>query len=192
MTDVSRLGPKVDARPLFERDRAALLQLLRDLDTDDWPRPTAAAPWTVRDIVAHLLGDDVSRLSRSRDHHAGPGPKPGETIGTFLDGYNQQWMDAASRVSQLVLLSLLEVTTAETLELWRNADLDAMGEPVSWASPGPAPVWLDCARDFTEYWVHQLQIREATARTRPMHPPTCTPSSTASSARFHARSSRHW
>jgi uncharacterized protein (TIGR03083 family) len=86
MTDVSRLGPKVDARPLFERDRAALLQLLRDLDTDDWPRPTAAAPWTVRDIVAHLLGDDVSRLSRSRDHHAGPGPKPGETIGTFLDG----------------------------------------------------------------------------------------------------------
>jgi hypothetical protein len=25
-------------------------------------------------------------------------------------------------------------------------------------------VWLDCARDFSEDWVHQAQIRDATAR----------------------------
>ena len=33
------------------------------------------------------------------------------------------------------------------------------------AGPDPAPVWLDCARDFPEYWVHQQQIRAATGRT---------------------------
>ena len=30
--------------------------------------------------------------------------------------------------------------------------------------PDPAPVWLDCARDLTEYWVHQQQVRAATGR----------------------------
>lgn len=42
--------------------------------------------------------------------------------------------------------------------------LDESGEPVSWAGPEPAPVWLDAARDFTEYWVHQQQIREGVGR----------------------------
>jgi hypothetical protein len=32
---------------------------------------------------------------------------------------------------------------------------------VSWAGPDPAPVWLDNAREYTERWVHQQQIRDA-------------------------------
>ena len=56
------------------------------------------------------------------------------------------------------------------LDLWSAADLDAVGEPVSWAGSDPAPVWLDCARDFTEYWVHHQQIREATGRWEPDDP----------------------
>jgi hypothetical protein len=50
------------------------------------------------------------------------------------------------------------------LDHWNGLDLDATGEPVTWAGPGPAPVWLDCARDVTEYWVHHQQLREATGR----------------------------
>src|SRR5215510_10267842 len=42
--------------------------------------------------------------------------------------------------------------------------LDAAGSPVWWAGPGPAPVWLDVAREYTERWVHQQQIRDATGR----------------------------
>ena len=59
---------------------------------------------------------------------------------------------------------MLEATTPQVLAFWGSADLDALGEPVSWAGRDPAPVWLDCARDFTEYWVHQEQIREVTDR----------------------------
>jgi hypothetical protein len=55
--------------------------------------------------------------------------------------------------------------------MWRDLDLDALGEPVSWAGPDPAPLWLDCARDFTEYWVHQQQIRDATGRPDTGGPP---------------------
>ena len=33
---------------------------------------------------------------------------------------------------------------------------------MSWAGPGPAPVWLDLAREFTGRRHHQQQIREPT------------------------------
>jgi hypothetical protein len=39
-----------------------------------------------------------------------------------------------------------------------------MGGPVSWAGPDPAPVWFDIAREFTERWHHQQQIRDATGQ----------------------------
>ncbi len=35
---------------------------------------------------------------------------------------------------------------------------------VSWASDEPVPMWFDMAREFTERWVHQMQIREAVGR----------------------------
>src|SRR5258707_12794436 len=37
----------------------------------------------------------------------------------------------------------------------------ALGDPVSWVGPAPAPVWLDIAREYTEQWMHQAQIRDA-------------------------------
>jgi hypothetical protein len=45
-----------------------------------------------------------------------------------------------------------------------------MGGPVSWAGPDPAPVWFDIAREFTERWHHQQQIRDA-AEKPPMYDP---------------------
>ncbi|HEY4459708.1 MAG TPA: maleylpyruvate isomerase family mycothiol-dependent enzyme [Pseudonocardiaceae bacterium] len=38
---------------------AALNSLLAELSEDDWDRPTASAGWTVRDVVAHLVGQHV-------------------------------------------------------------------------------------------------------------------------------------
>jgi uncharacterized protein (TIGR03083 family) len=162
---LARFGPKVDARQLFEQDRAMLLRLVQDLGSDEWERPTAAAPWLVRDVVAHLLGDDLSRLARTRDGHSPAGPQQNESLAAFIHRFNDEWVRAARRVSPRLLLDLLDLTSPQVLALWRDIDLDAMTEPVTWAGPGPAPVWLDCARDFTEYWIHQQQIRDVTGRT---------------------------
>jgi hypothetical protein len=40
-------------------------------------------------------------------------------------------------------------------------NLMELGGSVAWAGPAPAPRWLDMAREYTERWVHQEQIREA-------------------------------
>jgi uncharacterized protein (TIGR03083 family) len=151
-----------DARPFFEHVRASLLQLLADLSPSDWNSPTQAGSWSVRDVTAHLLGDDLSRLSRSRDDHPAPGPSVGQSLAQFLNWSNQQWVNACMHLSPQVLQDLLTHTTKQVMSYWQHVILDATGEPVSWISPQqPAPVWLDCARDFTEDWVHQQQIRRA-------------------------------
>lgn len=35
-----------------------------------------------------------------------------------------------------------------------------MEESVSWVRPDPVPTWLDVARQDTERWTHQQQIRD--------------------------------
>ena len=164
MTGTPAFGHKIDVRDEFTQSRARLLRLLDSLTSDDWERPTAAGAWTVRDLAAHLLGDDLSRLSRSRDAHVGEGPRPGESLPEFIHRINEEWVHATARISPAVVVAMLETTTPEVLEFWAASDLDEYGEPVTWAGPDPAPVWLDCARDFTEYWVHQEQIRDATGK----------------------------
>ena len=58
---------------LFAPERAALLEVLESLTPDEWERlATACAGWSVQDIAAHLLADNVGRLSRGRDGHENP------------------------------------------------------------------------------------------------------------------------
>jgi hypothetical protein len=38
----------------------------------------------VRDIAAHLLHDDLRRLSRTRDHVEGSAPEIGESLPAFI------------------------------------------------------------------------------------------------------------
>jgi uncharacterized protein (TIGR03083 family) len=164
MTDVSWLGPPIDVRPLFAPLQAALVELLRGLDRPDWTRPTACPGWSVHDIAAHILGDHVGRLSRHRDGFQSLHPGDGEAFPAFIDRINQEWVTAARRISPALLVELLAVAGDQVVDFWGTVDPDALGGAVSWAGPGPAPVWLDAARDFTEYWTHQQQIREATGR----------------------------
>lgn len=164
METLARFGPRIDALEAFTRDRAVLLDLVRGLDADEWQRPTAAAPWRIRDVVAHLIGDDLNRLSRTRDAHSGPGPRAGEALAPFVHRINDEWVQVAQRMSPRVLTDLLALTSPQVLAMWGELDPETLTEAVSWAGPDPAPVWLDLARDFTEYWVHQQQIRDATGR----------------------------
>lgn len=108
-------GPKIDVRSVFERDRAALMGLLRDLQPEEWHQPTACGPWLVHAVGAHLLGDDVNRLARTRDGHTGNGPRSGETLPDFIHRFNQDWVAEASRISPAVLVDLLEMTSPQVL-----------------------------------------------------------------------------
>ena len=158
-------GPPLDTQPLFPLERAEFLGLLRDLEAADWQRPTACPGWRVHEVVAHVVHDYIRKLSGLRDQHTAPGPLPAESLPGFLHRVNQEFVDAAHRWSPRVLTDLLVHLGPQLDEMWASLDLRRTGEAVSWAAPGrPAPVWLDVAREYTEYWVHQQQVRDAVGR----------------------------
>lgn len=73
-------------------------------------------------------------------------------------------MRAARFLGNGVLTELLDVSGAAFERYVATLDLDAPLGHVSWASEGPVPLWLDVARELTERWVHQQQIRDAVGR----------------------------
>ena len=150
MIEVSWLGPPIDARALLAPQQAALIELLHQLDTPDWARPTVCPGWTVQDVAAHVLGDQVGRLSIHRDGFQSLHRREGEASAEFLNRINHEWVAAARRISPALLTELLAVVGDQVLDHWHTVDINAIGGPVSWAGPGPAPVWLDVAR------VHRL------------------------------------
>jgi uncharacterized protein (TIGR03083 family) len=163
--DWSWAGPPLDTRPQFPAERAEFVSLLRSLDASDWRRPTVCPGWRVHDVVAHVGHDYLRKLSRSRDRHPAPGPGRDEGLPAFLSRLNQEFVDVAACWSPAVLTDLLEHLGPQLDQLWAALDLGELGEPVSWAAPGePAPHWLDVAREYSEYWVHQQQVRDAVGR----------------------------
>jgi uncharacterized protein (TIGR03083 family) len=164
MNDVSWLGPAIDVRPVAGRQQESFVGMLRGLTERDWTRPTVCAGWDVKDVAAHVLGDYVGQLSRNRDGYSPLRPRDGEPFAVFLDRLNDEWVQAARRLSPRVLVDQLAAVGAEVVTYLQARDMDAIGGAVSWAGPDPAPVWLDAAREFSEYWTHQQQICEAIGR----------------------------
>ena len=144
---------------------AELISLLRGLGPDDWHRPTACALWSVRDITAHLLDDDLRRLSFHRDGQ--PPPADGgidsyASLVAMINRMNAEWVAVARRMSPRLLIELLEVTGPMVVELFRSIDPYAPAHwAVAWAGEEASEHWFDVGRDYTERWLHQQQIRDA-------------------------------
>jgi hypothetical protein len=55
--------PPVDTVALVPELRAELIALLGDLTPEEWAREAVCDGWSVKNIAAHLLADDLGRLS---------------------------------------------------------------------------------------------------------------------------------
>jgi uncharacterized protein (TIGR03083 family) len=153
---------------LIEGERNALLDLLNGLAAGHWESRTSCPGWSVKDIAAHILGDDMGILARERDRYtpepAAGSPAPAaswEALVRRINAANEVWVDAWRRVSPALIREPLALSGPRLGDYYRTLDADTLGDPVSWAGDDPAPNWLRVAREYTERWVHQQQIRDA-------------------------------
>jgi len=165
MSPPTPLAPTLTAGlfPPLGRD---LVTLLRSLEPADWDKPTVCPAWSVRDIAAHLLDTAFRRLAVGLDHHFAPPPaQPIDDYGglvRFLNQLNADWVQAMRRLSPRLLTDLIAWAEPQLAE--HLADLDPWGEalfPVAWAGEDSSQAWFDIARELTERWHHQQQIRLA-------------------------------
>jgi uncharacterized protein (TIGR03083 family) len=148
---------------LFPEILDALLGLLAGLSDDQWAAPTVCPGWSVKDLAGHLLGDDVGMLSRRRDgYRRGSAAIAGwNDLVAFINRQNAEWVETVRRLSPRLLCDMLRLTGDQVSAFFQSLDPYELGGPVDWAGPDPAPIWLDLAREYTERWHHQQQIRDA-------------------------------
>lgn len=157
---------------LFPKLDKMLIELLSSLTDDEWNSQTVAKLWKVKDVAAHLLDGNIRGLSISRDGYFG---EKAENINSyqdlvaFLNNLNLTWTSATKRISPKLLTFLLEVTGQQytqhlhSLDPYSNAIFS-----VAWAGQEVSPNWFHIAREYTEKFLHQQQIRDAIHKPRIM------------------------
>ncbi|MCB9081001.1 MAG: maleylpyruvate isomerase N-terminal domain-containing protein [Lewinellaceae bacterium] len=152
----------IDLFPLLDQK---LITLLHSLSAADWEKPTIASRWCVKDIAAHLLDGNLRTLSMLRDGYwgeSGGNLTSYSALVEFLNGLNADWVRAMRRVSPVVLIALLENSGQEYYQYLASLDPFAPATfSVAWAGEETSANWFHIAREYTEKWHHQQQIRLA-------------------------------
>lgn len=158
----------LDVTPILRPERAALLELLESLQSEQWALPTECPAYTVKGVATHVLGDDLSLLSRQRDDEVNgllllAADMPGTDFRTLLDTFNDRWVSAARFLSPSVVIELLRVAGESTADFYETVDLSTPCEPVGFfrSAGEQSPYWQAIAREYVERWVHHSQIRRA-------------------------------
>lgn len=143
-----------------------MMALLESLTPEEWGKATVCPGWDVHDVTAHIAHDHLRRLSGGRDGHSGSVLSPDETLPAHLARMNDEFVRAARGLSPRVLTELIGDAGPRLDAYWAGVDIDGpAGLDVSWAATDvPSPAWLDVAREYTEFWVHEQQIRDAVGR----------------------------
>ncbi len=149
---------------LFPKLEGRLIELLRSLAPDDWEKQTLAPQWKVKDAAAHLLDTQLRILSLGRDGYA-PAPTKVNShaeLVTLINWLNAEGVRVYRRLSPEVLVALMQMASAQLCDYVATLDPFAPAKiGVSWAGEETSANWFDTAREFTERWHHQQQIRLA-------------------------------
>ena len=163
---LSGTGPILCAH-LLRRVDGALVDLLRALPAEDWDRPTIAGNWRVRDVVAHLLDTALRKLSMVRDSTFVERVeiRSKQDVIELVNRLNREGVAVYRRLSAAVLIGLMERACDESARFHESLDPFAQAVfGVSWAGEDSSLNWFDTARELTERWHHQQQIRLAVGR----------------------------
>jgi len=157
------LKPMLTAH-LFPKVDGLLLELLRSLSPKDWEKQTVSPKWKVKDVAAHLLDTPLRGLSIARDRYAPrvPNLDSPAALAAYIDRLNEEGVSLYRRLSPAVLISLMEIACRQLADYHALRDPYAMAPyGVSWAGEEKSANWFDTAREYTERWHHQQQIRLA-------------------------------
>jgi uncharacterized protein (TIGR03083 family) len=156
--------PLIDTADLFPILHGKLIELLRSLDDREWALPTVAGAWTVKDVAAHLLDTQQRLVSRIRGEPqpANPSIRSNADLVAFINRLNRDGVARYTRLAPSELIAMLDEGARPFAEHHRS--LDPLADApfgVSWAGEERSANWFHTARELTERWHHQQQIRLA-------------------------------
>lgn len=159
--------PPIFTAHLFPKVDGMLLELLRSLSAEEWERQTVSPKWKVKDVAAHLLDTALRGVSFGRDGYVPPAPNidSAAALAAYINRLNEEGVTVYRRLSPGVLISLMGAASKQLAEYHAGRDPLAQAPyGVSWAGEEKSANWFDTAREYTERWHHQQQIRLAVER----------------------------
>ena len=158
---------------LFPKIDEKLIEVLSSLSPQDWEKQSIAPLWRVKDIAVHLLDGNIRTLSMLRDKYFGVVPESINSYQDLLDylnKLNRDWVTAMKRVSPAIIIELLTSTGKEYNDYLATLDPQATATfSVAWAGEEESSNWFHIAREYTEKWHHQQQIRFAVGQTSELY-----------------------
>jgi uncharacterized protein (TIGR03083 family) len=164
-----------DAREVAARAYEAVLAQLADLDTRGWATPTECAPWTVADIVGHLIGSaraGASFREALRQTMWGYRHRR-EFAGNALDATNELQVRERAHLSGPERLHELQEVAPKAVagrmslpRVLRGVRLpNAKGGSMVAGMPGHLALGDLMATVYTrDVWLHRVDIARATGR----------------------------
>ncbi len=183
ITSLTRITPGPDADLLATATYEALIHDLAELSAADWQRPTDCAAWSVREMVAHLVGAAQGHASLplfvrqylwGRRHRKDFG-------GSGLDAMNQGQINALRTATDQNLLTLLDDVAPKAVRGrsrrsrligWAPLSLDEAG---SWYEGMPSRTTMGelCSAVLTrDVWMHRLDLARALNKNPAVDPET--------------------
>lgn len=157
---------QIETIHLFPQLTENLLNLLRNIDESEWLKPSPINGRTVKDLVSHIIDGSLRKLAIQRDGFSDKTNIPsiqsyGDLI-NYIQTLNKEWINVTRRLSPKILIDLLEYSENQFNEFIKTLDPnDTAIFPVNWAGEMESKNWFDTAREYTEAWHHQMQIRLA-------------------------------
>ena len=113
---------RIEANRLMSSQYEALLATLRELPPEAWHAVTDCDPWTVKDIVAHLVGWAEALTSASQfRRQLFEGRRRTKEMGNLLNAVNQVQVDDRAPMSPAQLLERWEVVMPKFERVRRGA-----------------------------------------------------------------------
>ena len=150
-----------------------LVDLLGSLAPREWDLQTIAPSWKVRDVAAHLLDTVLRKLSMARDccYVEAVTIRSPQDVVALVNRLNAEGVTVYRRLSPPILIEMMKSACEQSARFHESLDPFAPATfNVSWAGEERSLNWFDTARELTERWHHQQQIRLATNRPGIMTP----------------------
>jgi hypothetical protein len=161
--DLKKL-PMINIISLFPKINKSLIHLLMGLKKSDWNKETALPKRSVKDLASHILDGSLRRLSMCRDNYQMTPLhiKTYKDLVKYIQKLNKTGIEFFKRLSPQLLIYLLKISEDMVYKYFKTLSLNKKAKfAVAWAGEEKSLNWFDIAREYTEKWHHQMQIRLA-------------------------------
>ncbi len=165
-TTITRIT-RAEAPALAQRAYADLLDLLRNLDPDDWTCQTDCPDWDVREMAIHVLGACESCASkRELAHQFLAGKKWAKANDRpDIDGINAVQVADRQHLSPDEVLAALAEGMPKAVKARRKTPGFARRMDIGDGSGGPMKLgWLMDVIYTRDTWMHRVDVARATGR----------------------------